>query len=277
MTDTIPVDRRRRPPIGGVVLGVVALVLLIGLRRGAGPWRVLLHPIRAHADPRPSSSRWRRMRSPGRPASGTACRSKRTSGRRAGARQFRRDRPSRESLRRQRGSRRCRLHVVVRRPRPRLGGARGRLVRSDGGWTVGSGSDRERDAAASIRRSDRPFDCRWRRSRTGTGRPRGFGRSRAEPGPARWSACSSRHEVTSDLVAFVSGGQAEPPPADLRADRSGAVARFGDRVSGASCCRGAGRPHDDEARARSGAPRSAAVHRRTGSLTARPTLRTGGV
>ena len=122
MTDTIPVERRRRPPVGGVVLGIVALILLIGLL-GALAFGVFSTP----SEPTRSSAELVQMAPDaiaGAPGLGYRL-SIETKIRAAGRGcQFRRDRPSRESLRRQRGSRRCRLHVAVRRPRPRLGGAR---------------------------------------------------------------------------------------------------------------------------------------------------------
>ena len=276
MTDTIPADRRQRPPIGAVVLGALMLVLLVGLLVRRSPSASSpLHP--SPRDPRPSSSRWRRMRSPGHPVSGTGCRSKRTK-RAADRGSPVQERSTFEGI----ASPAVRIPAV---PLPCCCSAAPTAAR----WClrtacsfrpmVGRGKrfpsrTRRRCAHSSIRAPFRPPSHG------------ALGQAQVDP-ELRTESCGAR---TCQV------GQPAPPPAsDQRPcgvrvrqsgratagrsppDRSGALARFGDRVSRASCCPGARRPHDDEARARSGAPRSAAVHRRTGPLTARPTLRTRGV
>ena len=198
MTDTIPAERRQRPPIGAVVLGALALVLLVGILVRRSP-SASSPPHPSPRDPRPSSSRWRRMRSPGRPASGTGCRSKRTK-RAADRGSPVQERSTFEGI----ASPAVRIPAV---PLPCCCSAAPTVAR----WclrtacsfrpmvpAVGSGSHRERDAAAPIRRSEPPFrPAVARRSRTGTGRPRGFGRSRAEPGRARSVSLLLPPRVTS--------------------------------------------------------------------------------
>ena len=216
MTDGIPVDRGRRPPIGGVVLAGIALVVLVGILVLRSLLGVLLHVhVRRPRDRRPSSSRWRRMRSRRPPAFGTVV--DRNERRAAAARGS--PVPARSTFKgiaspaapipavpprcccsaAPTAARSCSRTACSFRPRV----GRGKRFRS---------RTRRRCAQSSIRAPFRPP------LKALSDRHRSTPRLRTEScgaGTCQVVSLLLPPRVTSDLAAFVSGGQAEPPPADL--------------------------------------------------------------
>ena len=254
----IPADRRQRPPIGGLVLGALMLVLLVGILGAALALGVFSSP----SEPTRSSAELVQMAPDaiaGAPGLGyrLSIETNEAGGGQGLASSGEIDlRGNRFAGSADPGGAASMLLFG--------GPDRGSVVLADGLFVQADGGPWE---AVPIENATplRPFVDPSALSTAVAG---ALGQAQVDP-ELRTESCGARTcqvvsllfppRVTSDLVAFVSGESGGATAGRSPPDRSGAVARFGDRVSRAPRCPGARRPHDDEARARSGAPRSAAV------------------